>query len=129
MNRTSAAELDHLILPVVDPAASARFYADLLGFAHEGRTGPFEVLRVGPGLTLDLLRQVPPARMHLAFRLPRNGFAAARGRLEALGIAHGGGPFDHESRTSGHTQGATGLLEAVYFADPDGHNIEIRRGD
>lgn len=126
MIHPAAAELDHLILPVTDPATSIGFYGDALGFVHEGRAGPFEVLRVNPGLTLDLLQQTPVARLHLAFRLSADNFTAARRRLERLGIAYGGAPFDHASRTSGHAQGATGMLEAVYFADPDGHNIEIR---
>lgn len=129
MSRLRHAELDHLILPATDPAASARFYAEVLGFAHEGRAGPFEVLRVNPGLTLDLLAQRNPPRLHLAFRLPPDDFASTRDRLRALGVPHGGGPFDHESRASGHAPGSTGTLESVYFPDPDGHNIEIRRGD
>jgi hypothetical protein len=45
--------LDRLVLGVRDPAQSVRFNHDVLGFGHERRIGPFELLRVNEGLTLD----------------------------------------------------------------------------
>lgn len=119
--------LDHLILRVRRSAASVEFYTRTLGFVDEGRRGPFEALRVDAGLVLDLLEGDVRDTMHLAFRLGRGEFDAARQRLLDLGIAFGGGPFERDGR-SGLALGAAGMAEALYFYDPDGHNIEIRVG-
>ena len=47
-------ELDHLILPVNDLDATVRFFTEVLALDCEGESGPFTVIRVGPGLTLQL---------------------------------------------------------------------------
>jgi len=36
--------LDHTILRIRNPAKSISFYRQVLGFKHEGKVGPFEVL-------------------------------------------------------------------------------------
>jgi glyoxylase I family protein len=118
--------LDHLIVPARDPEASAAFYQRVLGFTREARVGPFEVVRVNPTLTLDLLRQAPRDRAHLAFQLTREEFDEAYRRLRDADIDYGGGPFDRSRHGPGRTQGAQGMAESLYFDDPDGHNIEIR---
>ena len=120
-------ELDHLILRARDAAESARFYANVLGFVHEGRRGPFETLCVNDGLVLDLLEGEVREPMHLAFRLGREEFAAVHRRLLDHDVPFGGGPFDRDGEI-GRTLGARGMADALYFHDPDGHNIEIRLG-
>jgi catechol 2,3-dioxygenase-like lactoylglutathione lyase family enzyme len=118
--------LDHIIVPVSDAKASVAFYCDILGLKHEGSVGPFEVLRIDSGLTLDLLQKPPRERMHLAFRLSADAFVAAHARLLRAQIPLGSGPFNRSARAPGRTAGATGMLDAFYFDDPDGHNLEIR---
>ena len=118
--------LDHIIVPASDPHVSAVFYRRVLGFAHEGRAGPFEIVRVNPTLTLDLMRQKPQDRMHLAFQLTRAEFDKVYRFLCDSGMAFGGGPFDRSRHGPGQTFGAQGMAESVYFDDPDGHNIEVR---
>lgn len=118
--------LDHIIVPASDPHSSAVFYHRVLGFAHEGRAGPFEIVRVNPTLTLDLMRQKPQDRMHLAFQLSRAEFDKVYRFLCDSGMAFGGGPFDRSRHGPGQTFGAQGMAESVYFDDPDGHNIEAR---
>lgn len=54
-------ELDHIILPVNDLAASVSFYSEILGFTDEGQQPPFSVVRVGPGFTLQLGHGAPKA--------------------------------------------------------------------
>ena len=120
------AELDHMILRVSDPAKSIRFYEDVLGFRHEGRAGPFEVVRVNEGFTLDLLPEPPNEHLHLAFRVDPDHFERVLVELRARRIPFGG---NHMDRSSGRPQpqyGARGLALACYFEDPDGHNLEIR---
>lgn len=121
-----ATELDHLIVACREPTESAAFYRRVLGFAHEGRAGPFDIVRVGPALTLDLIRQPPHDRMHLAFRMNRSEFDRVYRFLCDSGMAFGGGPFDRSRHGPGQTFGAQGMAESLYFDDPDGHNIEVR---
>jgi catechol-2,3-dioxygenase len=119
--------LDHLILRTRRAAESAEFYARVLGFEHEGRRGPFETVRVNDGLVLDLLEGDVREPAHLAFRLERSEFEAIHRRLVDRDIPFGGGPFDRDGAI-GRTLGARGMADALYFHDPDGHNIEIRIG-
>jgi len=121
-------QLDHLIVRVSNPQVSAHFYEQLLGFAREGKGGPFEVLRVNEATTLDLLGEPPKDAMHLAFALDRASFEDVRARLQAHGIAFGGQPFTRDGR-SAPQQGARGWADALYFYDLDQHNIEVRTHD
>lgn len=41
------ATLDHVILKVNDLDASVHFYVHVMGFALEGREGPFTVIKAG----------------------------------------------------------------------------------
>ena len=119
--------LDHPILRVRHAAESARFHEEVLAFKSEGRAEPFEILRVNEGLTLDLLEQIPQDQSHLAFCLERTSFEAVHHRLKQLNIPFGNEPFDRRSGgAAARSLGARGLADALYFYDPDRHNIEIR---
>lgn len=120
--------LDHLILRVRDVPASVRFYRTMLGFSHEGRHGPFEVMRIGADSVIDLLEAEPRDPAHLAFRMDRARFRQTRERLRAAGIAFGGDPFSRDGRVWPQF-GARGWADALYFHDPDHHNLEIRTDD
>ncbi len=120
------AEIDHMILRVRDAAQSIRFYEDVLGFRHEGRAGPFEVLRVSEGFTLDLLAQAPDQQLHLAFRLDPDHFERVMVQLRERRIPFGGNHMDRSGSPPQPQFGARGLAPACYFEDPDGHNLEIR---
>ena len=48
------AAIDHLILNVNEVPASVDFYVNVLGFELEGEDGPFTVIRVNEGFTLQL---------------------------------------------------------------------------
>lgn len=118
--------LDHLIVHVTNPAASVQFYRDILGFHHEGRAGPFEIVRVNPGLTLDLMQSVPNTQAHLAFSVDRPTFDAVLERLRERAIPFGGEVFERDGRVAANAFGARGMADAVYFYDPDRHNLELR---
>jgi catechol 2,3-dioxygenase-like lactoylglutathione lyase family enzyme len=116
------AHIDHVAIAVTDVGRSVEWYCDVLGldrrhaewgsmpamvcagdtcvalFPVEGKPSP------GPGRDAIAMR-------HLAFRVDRAGFERAQAELRERGIdVHF---MDHESAHS------------VYFADPDGHRLEI----
>jgi glyoxylase I family protein len=118
--------LDHTILRVRDLHKSVDFYTHVVGLSHAGSTGPFEIIRVGTSLTLDLMQEAPKDQVHLAFSLDPDSFEALRTRLVQRGIPFGGDVFTRDGRISENTFGARGIARAFYFYDPDQHNLEAR---
>lgn len=121
--------LDHTVLRTRDNKVSARFYARTLGFGHEGSVGPFEVLRVNDHLTLDLVQQAPRDAIHLAFAMTSTDFERVKSRLASDGVPFGNSPHDRVDSAPAPAAGARGMADALYFDDPDGHIVEIRRYD
>ncbi|HEY9100483.1 VOC family protein [Chitinimonas sp.] len=121
------AQLDHLILKVNDLATSLSFYSEVLGFASEGQSGPFTVLRVGPSCQLQLAPWGTPGFEHYAFAVSPAEFDAIFGRIKAREIAYGP-TFDSVGSNTGPGEevGARGAAPTVYFFDPDKHLLEIR---
>ncbi|CAJ0744314.1 hypothetical protein R16034_04334 [Ralstonia edaphis] len=118
--------LDHTILRVRNAARAVDFYTQVLGFAHEGQMGPFDVVRVNDTFTLDLREVDELQSEHLAFSMDRALFDTIHARLVERGIAYGGSPFDRRSGQVGQSFGARGMAASIYFDDPDGHALEIR---
>lgn len=123
-------ELDHLILPVNDRARSIDFYTQILGFLHEGEDGPFSVLRVSAGFTIQLAPWGTSGCEHLAFAMSQAEFEEMFGRLRSAGIAYGD-RFEAvgSMQGPGNESGARGMGRTVYFFDPDKHLLEIRHYD
>ena len=120
-------ELDHLILAVNDLDASVQFFTDVLGLGYEGMSDPFTVIRVGPGLTLQLAPWGTTGGQHLAFAMPRAEFDATFGRIRAAGIPYGDSFHDvGNMRGPGREDGARGPAASLYVFDPNQHLIEIR---
>lgn len=121
------AQLDHLIVAVNDRERAVAFYVEVLGFAAEGLDGPFAVVRVNAGLTLQFSAWGTAGGMHLAFAMAKAEFEAVFARVRREGIAYGDA-FDQvgNMRGPGEESGARGMGQAVYLFDPDRHLIEIR---
>jgi catechol 2,3-dioxygenase-like lactoylglutathione lyase family enzyme len=121
------ATLDHIIVPVAEIEASVRFYTDVMGFGDEGRDGPFSVVRVSDGLTLQLAPWGTEGGMHLAFCLSPEEFAATFARIKAAGVPYGDTFHDADNMCGpGEEQGARGLGPTLYLTDPSAHLVEIR---
>jgi catechol 2,3-dioxygenase-like lactoylglutathione lyase family enzyme len=119
--------IDHLILRVTDAARSVDFYRQVLALTHASAP-PFEVLRLSDDSVIDLLAEAPRDSAHIALGLDRPAFEAIHQRLQKLGIPFGGDPFTRDGRI-GRQYGARGWTDALYFHDPDHHNIEVRTYD
>ena len=121
------AHLDHLILKVNDARATAEFFERILGFKPEGQDGPFSVVRVNDGLTLQLAPWGTSGGEHLAFAMTRSEFDVAFERLRASGAPYGDAFHSvGNQKGPGDETGARGAGKAVYFFDPNKHLIEIR---
>jgi catechol 2,3-dioxygenase-like lactoylglutathione lyase family enzyme len=123
----SSVQIDHVILAVNDVATSVDFYAKVLGFKHEGEDGPFSVVRVSEGFTLQLAPWGTKGGEHLAFAMSRAEFELVFARIQAAGLEWGDA-FDSvgKQRGPGNEKGARGSGATIYFFDPNKHLLEIR---
>lgn len=123
-------DLDHLILRVNDRAGSVDFYTRILGLTAEGERGPFSVVRVSPGFTVQLAPWGTAGGEHLAFATSRNEFEEIFMRIRAAGVEFGDSFHTvGNGRGPGDEDGARGPGKALYFLDPNKHLIELRYYD
>lgn len=117
--------LDHLVLTVADPEATAAFYQRVLGLRRETFAGGRLALRFG-AQKLNLHPAAAPFVPHARHPLPGSAdlcfvvageLAAAQAHVVACGVEVLEGPV---ART-----GATGPITSFYFRDPDGNLIEV----
>ncbi len=135
--------LDHIVLWVRDPIASAGFYEQSVGLEPVRLTdfaageAPFPSVRVNEETILDLMPAAMAERMtmlpgavessghpvnHVCLSLPADRFDALRRRLEERSV-----PVTELSHDS---FGARGLAtRSFYFRDPDGNVFEARHYD
>ena len=129
-------ELDHIVLNVSDVDGSLEFYTEILGLAGErvkefksGKVG-FPSVRINDRTIIDLFpikENVHQRRRdknngnlnHFCLVTSAEDFTGAVDYLKERGIAIREGPISR--------WGARGRATSVYFLDPDGNEIEIRR--
>ncbi|WP_326953337.1 VOC family protein [Amycolatopsis sp. NBC_01286] len=115
-------ELNHTIVWASDREASAGFLAGILGLPVGPVAGPFRQLRLANGVTLDFaMAEGAVQGQHYAFLVGDGEFDAALARLRASGTPFWADPFHRVPDEINHELGGRG----VYFADPDGHNLEL----
>jgi catechol 2,3-dioxygenase-like lactoylglutathione lyase family enzyme len=113
-------EVNHIIIPATDKAASARFLADILGVEAGAPWGPFWPVQVGP-VTLDFGDATDIRSMHVAFLVDDATFDTACQRLRDTDAATYADPFRRQPGQINHRDGGRG----IYFDDPDGHYFEL----
>jgi catechol 2,3-dioxygenase-like lactoylglutathione lyase family enzyme len=119
--------IDHIILNVNDIDSSVAFYVDVLGFKSDGTDGPFTIIRVNEGFTIQLAPWGTKGNEHLAFALTRESFDRVFSILKDRQI-----PFGDSFHSVGNNigpgleSGAKGLAPTIYMNDPNKHLIEIR---
>lgn len=113
-------ELNHTIVESRDPDAGAAFLSAILGLAAPTRFGPFTIVEVAHGTSLDYMTVAEPHPQHYAFLVPDDEFAVITARLRERGVPTYADPARTEpgenTRDDGH---------GAYFDSPEGHVLEI----
>jgi catechol 2,3-dioxygenase-like lactoylglutathione lyase family enzyme len=116
------AALNHTIVKCTDKEASARFLVELLGLEEPTRYGPFLVVQLSNGVSLDYADDHGrPHQQHYAFIVSEQEFDEIYGRIIERGITYWADPFHRVEGKINTNDGGRGL----YWDDPDGHNLEI----
>lgn len=77
-----AAQLNHTIVSSSNQSRSARFLAEMLGRSAPVRFGPFEVVELDNGVSLDFATVAGPIQpQHYAFLISEVDFDAVIGRI------------------------------------------------
>ena len=117
-----AIELNHTIVHASDRDATATFLTDILGLPEAGEYGPFRVVEVANGVSLDVMQDDATIQpQHYAFLVGDDEFDAILGRIRQRGLTYWADPFRREEGRINHNDGGRG----VYWEDPDGHKLEI----
>ena len=118
-----AIQLNHTIVNALDPAASAKFLADVLGLPEPKPFGPFMDVELQNGVTLAYIHAQPDEIIieHYAFLVSEAEFDEIFGRIRARGLPYWADPARRRPGEINHNDGGRG----VYFPDPNGHFLEI----
>jgi catechol 2,3-dioxygenase-like lactoylglutathione lyase family enzyme len=115
-------ELNHTIVAARDKLAAAIFLTDLLGLPAPTPFGPFLVVTLANGVSLDFIDTSDDIHpQHYAFLVSESDFDAIFGRIQALDLPYWADPAHHEPGEINTRDGGRG----VYFDDPNGHGLEL----
>ena len=115
-------ELNHTIVAARDKRAAATFLADLLGLPAPTPFGPFFVVSLSNGVSLDFMDTSEDIRpQHYAFLVSEAEFDAIFGRIRARNLPYWADPRHQQPGEINTRDGGRG----VYFDDPDGHVLEL----
>jgi catechol 2,3-dioxygenase-like lactoylglutathione lyase family enzyme len=120
-------QLNHTIVSAKDQQESATFFAEVLGVAPPTPFGPFLVVSLDNGVSLDFLDayglddsgRVHP--QHYAFLVTETEFDEILGRIRARRLPYWADPGQTRLGEINTNDGGRG----VYWEDPCGHILEI----
>ncbi|MHC1562888.1 VOC family protein [Actinomycetospora sp. C-140] len=113
-------ELNHTIVESADPDGGAAFLAEVLGLPAPFHFGPFTVVEVAHGTSLDFMTVADPHSQHYAFLVSDDEFPVIADRLRAKGVPTFADPGHRRSGENTNDGG-----RGAYFDSPEGHNLEI----
>jgi catechol 2,3-dioxygenase-like lactoylglutathione lyase family enzyme len=117
-----AIRLDHTIVAARDQEASARFFVELFGRPEPKHFGPFTVVELDNGVSLDFLTSDEDYEIqHYAFLITDDEFDEIFGRIKERGLDYWADPGRSQPGEIYTHFGGRG----VYFEDPGGHYLEI----
>jgi hypothetical protein len=115
-------ELNHTLVHVRDTWSAARDVADVLGLPEPTAYGPFAVLQLDNGASLDFLEDTGAiSAQHYAFLVGEDDFDAIWDRIREQGRQFWADPFKQHPGAVNHGDGGRGL----YWEGPDGHWLEV----
>ncbi len=113
---------NHTIVWCRDQQRSATFLADILGLAAPIRFGPFMVVTLDDGASLDFDQvEGDVAFQHYAFLIDEDDFDAIFARVRERGLQYWADPGKKRSAEINRHNGGRGF----YFDSPDGHLLEV----
>jgi len=118
-----AIQLNHTIVHARDKRESATFLAELLGLPKPKPFGPFLIVDVANGVSLDFIDDGngPISRQHYAFLVSEPEFDAIFARIRERGLPYWADPAKQRPNEFNTHDGGRG----VYWEDPNGHYLEI----
>ena len=117
-----AAELNHTIVWCRDKMASSAFLADMLGRPPPRPFLHFMVVELDNQVSLDFMQKDGEiALQHYAFLIGEADFDVVLARIRDQGVDHWADPARTRPGEINRHWGGRG----VYFADPDGHLLEV----
>ena len=113
---------NHTIVWCRDQQRSATFLADVLGLAAPIRFGPFMVVTLDDGASLDFDQvEGEVAFQHYAFLIDEDDFDAILARVRERALPYWADPGKKRSAEIFRHNGGRGF----YFDSPDGHLLEV----
>jgi catechol 2,3-dioxygenase-like lactoylglutathione lyase family enzyme len=116
-----AVQLNHTIVSARDNAKSAAFMAEMLGLPAPTPFGPFMMVEVANGVTLDFMNASAVTPQHYAFLISEQEFDEIFGRVQERALTYWADPMRNHLGEINHRDGGRGF----YFEDPDGHFLEV----
>jgi catechol 2,3-dioxygenase-like lactoylglutathione lyase family enzyme len=115
-------ELNHTIVAATDRDRTADFLVDILGLEPATTYGPFRVVALANGVSLDVVGSSGPVHpQHYAFLVSEEEFDLIWARIRERDLEFWAGPFHRRAAEINTNDGGRGL----YWEDPNGHNLEI----
>jgi catechol 2,3-dioxygenase-like lactoylglutathione lyase family enzyme len=117
-----AVQLNHTIVSARDKHEAAKFFTDILGLPEPTTYGPFAVVELANGVSLDFADDhgdVVPR--HYAFLVDDAEVDEIFGRIKERRLEYWADPGTNRPGQINHNDGGRG----VYWQDPNGHFLEI----
>ena len=115
-------QLNHTIVWCRDMQKSATFVTEVLGPPRPTQFGPFLVVELSNGASLDFHETDGEiSSQHYAFLMGEDDFDQVSVRICERGLQHWADPGKHRAGEINRNDGGRG----VYFEDPDGHLLEV----
>ena len=115
-------QLNHTIVWCRDKPRSATFLTEVLGLPAPKPFGPFLVVELSNGVSLDFYAiDGEIASQHYAFLVTEAEFDESFARIRERNLDYWADPGQSRPGEINHNDGGRGL----YFEDPNGHLLEI----
>ncbi|RJF91495.1 VOC family protein [Sphingomonas cavernae] len=115
------AQLNHTIVWCHDKMQSSAFVADILGLPAPRQFMHFQVVDLDNGVSLDFMeKEGDVALQRYAFLIGEDEFDTVFERISAAGPYWADPPCSKPGEINRHDGG-----RGVYFADPNGHLLEV----